>query len=210
MDIRTNSRIVCCGKTGSGKSNYTAWLALQLSLKTRVWIYDFKGDYHHFLADKARYTNNVQILPSLKERLVVYQPRPPQLANLEAYCAIGLNSGHVMMIIEEADVFAKTMGAKPMPTDYYNLIHLGRSYNVGCMSVTRRPRRLHTDLLSQCEHIITFFQHDTKDLMALQEWIEDSNAKTIVHELAPYHYYHYSFMENRGAVMPPCPRMPLS
>lgn len=151
IDIHTNQRVVVVGKTRSGKTTLVA--ALVRGLSRYVWC-DFK---HQVEIRGARVVNWPAPPRALRERAIVrFSPDPSAGSVIEQFdrlCFDVLNDGNTMLIVDDAMMVTK---ANVIPHWYLQVLTVGASRGVGCISVIQDPVHVHNALLSQSEHRIVF------------------------------------------------------
>ena len=166
-----------CGKTGSGKTVFVAWLIKNYLCKaTQIFVFDHKYDYsNYFTRQEALFTSSVETCKHSKARIIIVQTAPT-LFNVARLCEIALAKGNCITVIEEADLYFKrknlvTKDESRYVQHAYNLFNYGRRLNAGCILTTRRIQNVNSDLTSQAEHIIVFHLHNPSDLEYLARWV---------------------------------------
>lgn len=200
MSMQTNDRIIITGITGSGKTIFAKYLINLFAQKIQIAIYDHKRDEYN----RGFISTIPEALSEVQNKIFVYKPKAPTIPALEQLCKTVLEKRNCVLVVEEADMYARRYPSR-IPPNLYRIYQEGRSEGIGSISITRRPQNLHPDCLSQAQHIIAFHQHFPRDVEYLAKWIGEKayRLSPLVCEekgltpLPPFCYLHY---QDRGAV----------
>lgn len=172
--------VLVLGKTGSGK---TTWAKNFIRGLSRVIILDAGfGDYEaeecpdlHTLIEKVEKASNngrgffrYSYTPRANESAFIFD-----LARLVGPCWV---------VIEEAD---RLGDARFMP-EYDEVISRGRHYGVSLLAISLYPYKLPSDLRRQATRLISFRQHEPRDIDYLYDVIGEDVSR--LPELPQYHY----------------------
>jgi DNA helicase HerA-like ATPase len=190
LKFTTTDQIVVCGRKGSGKST----LVKELIRKTLSFII---FDYHHehtALGYPTRDLNAIPLLWTKGAHRIVYLPKYRSLEELERLSAIAKLLRNLVLIVDECDrVIPKKISLNE--TGIGDLVHGGRHYGVGLITVTRRFADLHEGFISQADFIVFFSQHSAGDLERLQKEMGEEALE--ITKLPPYCFGEYDARENR-------------
>lgn len=161
---RQNKLTVILGRKGSGKS----YLANKFSKDIeKIVIFDpvnyFKGGIYIYSFDELKY-KFAEIFQKEKYRVVL--KFTTDLEFLKAFDFL-FNFYGFTLLIDEAQIFAPAKHVKPEIGRY---ISYGRHRDFDIIITARRPYEIHRLILSQADEVITFIQHDKRDLEYLQQF----------------------------------------
>ena len=192
--IQTHERITVLGRTGTGKSFFTAILLKSLASKKVIILIDTKDEYKH-----------IPVLPldklmTLKKGVyrineIVYQ-NGYKLDDLRVICEFLsqnlFNRGNVILAVEEAGNVIKKRGElyEHMPF-FAKMLLQGRSKDIGIIAVSQRPAQLHTDMINESDHIICFDLSGKHDQEAVKHWFDPDWFD----KLGRHEFFHYSVKE---------------
>lgn len=158
MQIQTDHRGFVCGMTGSGK---TKFVEQYLPLFPRVVFHDRKSTNSH-LIQKYHFTP-VHDPPTLLayiqrgKKRILYQPAQggvrEGIEDFDKVCEIIFKTCNIALVVDEAASF---VSGQQIPYYYGEIYRLGREYNIGCISLTQRPKDIPQTLLSESEHMFIF------------------------------------------------------
>lgn len=104
--------------------------------------------------------------------------------------------GGVTVACDEADVLAPNSAA--IAPEVRALVQRGRHYRISILAATRRPAECHRDLSSQADALVTFAQHEPRDLAYLAEAAGERFAAS-ARELRQWSYA--VWLQSSGEVM---------
>lgn len=169
LSIKTNDNITVCGKKKSGKSCWLKWLLRPYPkwiLIDRNWEHD-KPPYP-LVAPIAHTPEQITDYWAKGYRKIIFQPLYRTPEELDKVSLIALQIGNLAFIVEECDRFVnRWTGFKDLPR-FADIVHTGSNhYGIGLIALTRRIRNFHSDIHSQTDHVIAFYQHNVKDIESL-------------------------------------------
>jgi len=175
-------RAVVFGKTGSGKS-FLVKNRIIPALE-RFIIYDPQDEYD----GQAQGADNIReahkIFTSFGQVRIVseYDEYFPVI------CQFAWEIENVCFIVDELDIFCNAMSS---PTELKRIIRQGRKRGISFIGISRRHTEIPKDITSQASNIITFRQHEPRDLKYLVE-ITGINPDEIS-GLPDYEFINYDF-----------------
>lgn len=184
IEIKSSDRVFVCGKTGSGKSYLVKNLIIP-QLNNAI-VYDFKHEielpgYDIFtkIADFKKYPNRNR---------VIYRPADATNEEFDRLCKQAFYRGNTTLVLDE--IAFHTSAGKICR--YHDMImRLGRSKGIGIINCTQRPRGVHNNIISQCNHFFMFNQTQKTDQEKLAEFCGD-----MVLEKLPDRYWFYYFRDD--------------
>lgn len=182
--MKSNITIIF-GKRGSGKSTLTKKLALP---EPRLIIFDTLGEYDK---EGVVITNILDLLYYLKKNhhkkfKIVFCPLDLQI-NFNYVCEAIYTIGKLTFAIEEVDAFCSPFST---PLEFQKIIRYGRHRDISIIANTRRPVEMSRLLSSQANRIISFVQHEPRDIAYLKSIIGPDADK--LKDLKEYSYLEYN------------------
>lgn len=206
--INTNQRIVILGRTGTGKSLFADTLMKYLSKSCFVVLMDVKAEYLHVptLDFKTFFTQKKGIvrINELKIKHKGHTTITDDLYKITEFIASNLFKHNqklkaenkplrrAMICIEELGSVCKKGGR--LYDVMYNtakILSQGRSMEIGLIGISQRPQQVHTDFLSQADHIISFEVSSKHDLEAMRSYFSVEQY----YALQRYEFLHYIVKE---------------
>lgn len=179
-----------CGRKGTGKSTYVK--ALIKPIDAFVLL-----DYHmeHLnLGYPVRDLKQVPLLWTKGVKRIIYVPTYHSFQELEELCRLAKLLRNLVLIIDECDrVVQKQEALHGSP--FGEIIHAGRHYGVGLISVTRRFADLHEALISQADFTVFFSQHSKGDLKRLEDELGEEALR--IEGMPEYYFGEYNARENK-------------
>lgn len=204
-DIHTNERTIILGRTGTGKSVFADTLLTYLGKKVFIVLIDVKDEYIHIPVIDFKVFNTqrkgvVRINElKVKTRTGVFQTDDLYkiteiiASNLFKYNQKLKEAGkplrRAMLCVEELGSVCKKGGR--LYDVMYNtakVISQGRGVEVGFIGISQRPQQVHTDFLSQSDHIISFEVSSKHDLEAMRSYF----SKEQFENLQRFEFVHYN------------------
>lgn len=181
ITINSSDRILVCGRTGSGKSVLIN--RLLIPQMTNFVIYDYKHEINvpdcvifSSAADFLRYPNN---------RRIIYRTTSGSDAEFDALCRQVFYRGNNTLICDE---IAYHCDARKIMPHHDLIMRLGRSKGVGIINCTQRPRGMHNNVISQCEHFFIFDLIQDTDRKKLAEFC----GPDVIQRARDYHYFYFN------------------
>ncbi len=201
LKIRSNDRISIFGRTGSGKTFFSKqWL---LPHYTRYVFWDIKkenSDMPHdiIITNPKELKSNIE-----KYNKIIYQPTKPTDSDFNDICEIIFNSKNNALYVDEAALIST-----PSKILYYHkvIITQGRSYDVGIINVSQRPRDIHNTLISESEHLFVFALSLETDVIKLRQQM--GNAADEIYTLPEYHFLYHNVKTNKSFIFKPIKTLP--
>lgn len=173
--------LVILGQRGKGKSFLAKRLISQITNK--VFIYDPLNEY-----DAGDYCgDNFETLFNFVEcQSSVIRFSSDNDNDFDRFCRVFYETqSDAYLICDEVDKFAH---AKFCPPYFKKIIRYGRHKNQGIIGIARRPANVSRDLTSQASLIVSFKQHEPRDVSYLAEFMPDAEQ---VLTLPDYHFVCY-------------------
>lgn len=164
---RNDSRTTIIGKTGSGKSQFAAWLLSQGNFDARPWIViDTKRDpfFTKLLRDRLATEKPLSWTPTRGEKgIFVIRPLPLDDA-IEDFLWRIWKRGKVTLWIDE-------MYNIPQRRALVALLTQGRSKRIQMINLVQRPRDVSRFVLSEADHYSLFSLNDADDMKRVAEFM---------------------------------------
>ncbi|HLZ21110.1 MAG TPA: DUF87 domain-containing protein [Ktedonobacterales bacterium] len=206
--LRASERWGIVGKTGSGKSAFARWMLKRWrKAGWRILIVDPYLRWSEGFAEKPEEATLdkpfVLKTPALIKNSPVMLYRP----TLPAYRDEGLNQLMFQAVAEGGVVVCFDEG-KSVSTANFIMPGVGECFTAGRKSplpvlfLTQTPKRIHTDILGQCEWIVVFRQNRPQDRDYMAEWMGDTRVGGQI----PNHAFWLKHEDDDGAqLMQPLP-----
>ncbi len=183
--ILPHHRTTIIGKIGSGKSVLTDQLLQHLSKKSFVLLLDTKQEYQHYrefqLADLVEKRKGLFRVTELEYRGYLIDDNRT-LAEFFSDLMVKQNkkrvkegkrlTNYILAIEEIGNVVRKHGRLYDVMPKFAVLLQQGRSLQIGYVGTTQRPAEIHTTILSQSYHVISFAVTSRNDLEAMKVYIE--------------------------------------
>ena len=151
LRILSNDRVSIFGRTGSGKTFFAK--NYLLPHYTKYVFYDMKREntdvQHDIIINTPKeLKNNIE-----SNNRILYQPKNLTDKDFDSICEVIFNSRNNTLYVDEA-----AMISTPTKILYWHkvLVTQGRSYDIGIINVSQRPRDIHNTLISESEHLFAF------------------------------------------------------
>lgn len=170
----------------------------------KVLFYDIKRENDDFKHDiKIGTPEELEKKINLYD-VILYQPEPSEeekdlTEDFNQVCRIVFQNKNRVIYVDEA--MAVTSPSK-IPYWYKIAMTQGRSYNVGVINATQRPKNIHNTLISEAEHFFIFSLNLQGDIDKLEEMIGEDAASEI-RNLPEYHFIYYSARSHKAFLMTP-------
>jgi len=187
--IRTNDRISIFGRTGSGKTFFAKnWLLPQY---THYVFWDIKHE-NMDIEHEILVTNPKELKKALDEyRKILYQPLSKHtFSDFDDVCEIIFNHRDTVLYVDEASKISTPNQIQP----WHNVIMTqGRTYNVGIINTSQRPRIIHNTLISESEHLFMFSLNLDTDIIKIKQQVGDAGDDI---RILPEYYVLYNNVKN--------------
>lgn len=178
------------GLKGAGKSNWMQYVLNQPAYSASHVVYDVCREHDslkQYIPQHIRGDKGLAEFDQVADRLItgVDRERRPEILALEEVSRYAPSSG------KQSEAFLE-------------LIDLGRHYDVGLMSIARRPAKVHTDITELADQLVVFRltgKNDVKRLNAEADGLGDAARK-----LDDYHYIVVDGSRN-WKILEPVPEM---
>jgi hypothetical protein len=181
---------VVCGRKGSGKSTYVKAL---IGVVDCFILFDYHIE-HEALGYPTADLDAIPILWAKGIRKIVYVPTYRSVHEVERICWIAKRLRNLVLVIDECDRLVQKK-AELHGTEIGELIHGGRHYGVGLITVTRRFADLHEAFISQADFIVWFNQHSKGDRKRLEDELGEEALK--ISQMPEYSYGEYAARTNQ-------------
>ncbi len=196
INIRTNDRVLIIGRTGSGKTFFVKNWLLPHYDKYVFW------DVKHENKD-ARQDITLNTPKELEQNIksynkILYQPTHSAEEDFDDVCEIIFHNGDFTLYVDEASIISTATKI----TYWHNMIMTqGRSYNVGIINATQRPRIIHNTMISEAEHIFSFNLNLETDIYKIKQQTGDSADE--IRYLPEHYFLYYSIRFNKTFLFKP-------
>lgn len=164
---RENKITAVLGKKGFGKTTYTVAVTEKL---TRLIIFDFNREYENgfIVSNPKQLIAQLRLNSSTYFRLI-YRP-DPQIEieqHFEFFSRIAFEVKNYTLVIEEVDIVSS---AAKMPVGLKKIINYGRHNAINLLALSRRAHMVPRDLTANADAIVTFNQHEPRDIKYLSDY----------------------------------------
>lgn len=154
---------VILGKQGSGKSELVKkFIIPRLCSDRPIIIFDSMAEYGDSISVSDFLIRSITS-GSVTGKNCIKITSKEDAARLFKF--IYVNRLRINVIIEESDKYCSPYFIDPYLSD---LINYGRHHNTGLVFISRRAAKLHRDITSQCDYLLSFAQHESIDIKALK------------------------------------------
>lgn len=198
LTIKSNERISIFGRTGSGKTFFAKnWL---LPHMTHYIFHDIKHENNDIEHDIIINTPKELKKAITEYRKILYQPKSPTDKDFNNLCEIIFNNKNTTLYVDEASIMSS-----PTKILYWHNVILtqGRTYNVGIINTSQRPRIIHNTLISESEHLFIFSLNLDTDIFKIRQQIGD--AADDIRFLPEHHVLYHNIKFNRSYIFKPVP-----
>jgi DNA helicase HerA-like ATPase len=165
---RDNTITSIFGRKGSGKSTLVGQIT---SDHRRVFVFDSMGEYDetrgfvvcYGLAECARAMVELRRSPLFRLSL-----RVDRVEDFLKLLRIAYEIPDTLLVIEETSLYCSP---SRLPDDLSRLVRYGRHRKLNIVFVARRPSEIHRELTAQSDVIVTFRQHEPRDVDYLKSFI---------------------------------------
>jgi hypothetical protein len=199
-------RTMIFGDTGSGKTQFGAWLLSRQDLKHHVWVItDYKGDD---LLNSLERTRDIDYgeVPK-KPGLYILHARPDEDEQMEAWLWKVWDQEYTGLFIDEGAMIPNARGKGAMAT----LQIQGRSKRTPIITLSQRSVDISRYTVSQSSHIVLLFQNDDRELDVVRSMTPDDFPTWLPREfsatgrLPDYYARWYTVRTRQRYVLRPVP-----
>lgn len=194
--IKINDRISIFGRTGTGKTFFVKHWLLYHYEKYVFW------DVKHENRD-VRHDILVNTPKELKEVIgkydkILYQPSVATEKDFDEVCEIVFNNRNRLIYVDEASIISSATKIE----DWHNMIMTqGRTYGVGIINASQRPRIIHNTLISESEHLFIFHLNLETDIYKIRQ--QTGDAADEIKYLPEHYFMYYSVRFNKSYLFKP-------
>lgn len=198
VEIRSDTRIFICGKTGSGKTFF---------VKNKLWprfkkkiFHDPKIENADLLDTHSLATNPHELLKLLQmgKSSILYQPADLCKSDFNTVCEITYKWGNIVLLEDEASFYSDSHSIEKW---HKEILVRGRTRNVGMVNLTQRPKEISNFLISESDHQFVFKLTLDTDIAKLKSMIPRKYHQ-LMYELKPYYFIHNDTNGNAFAQKP--------
>jgi DNA helicase HerA-like ATPase len=192
--ISSNDRISIFGRTGSGKTFFVKnWL---LPHYTNYIFWDVKHE-NRDIEHEVILNTPAELKDGITQyQKILYQPTNIKLdKDFDAICEIIFKNKNTALYVDEASKISIPNRINPW---HNTIITQGRTYNVGIINASQRPRIIHNTLISESEHLFIFSLNLETDIIKIKQSIGDASDDI---RFLPEHYVlYYNIRYNRAYI----------
>jgi len=179
---KLRNKIICVfGRRGSGKSFLVRNVVLE-RLHGRRIVYDPMKEYSGKGAIATSLPDFFDLLEA-QERHIVFQSDKD--SNFDEVCRVIYESqSNIWLVCDEIDMFCK---ATETPEWLLKITRYGRHKGIGLVVIARRPAAIPREITSQATYIVSFRQHEPRDIKYLSEFMPAEKLP----EIGQYQYLMY-------------------
>lgn len=206
---KTTDRTIVLGRTGSGKTVFSAWLLSKQRFDIMPWvIIDYKGD--ELIAELVNsHPDNIKIItpydkPPRKPGLYWMQPVPiDDDTAVEAWLRKVWAQEYMGLFVDEGY-------ALPQKAAFDIILTQGRSKHIPVIALYQRPVYMSRYAVAQANFFAAFDQNDERDLLTTSKFIKaayapDGSEITLKTELPDYYSLWYDVGQGKTTLLEPCP-----
>jgi len=194
IKIKSNTRILVVGRSGSGKTTFTTnYLWNSFSPKIRKIFIDPKHEAGYIHYDIIN-TNCKELESDLnKYNNILYMPSDVTIQDFDKLCSLCYNKGNIVLFIDESAFYCTSSS---MPKNYRKLMIMGRSRGIGVVNTTQRPHGVNQLLISEAEHLFIFNLNLKRDKDKLKAMIP-FEKHPLIDNLSLYHFLYCNLRDNQ-------------
>jgi len=163
--LRSNYILSIFGRKGSGKSFLAKEIARE---ELRIIAIDSLGEY-----------DDLEVITGFKESvnaMVAVEKRPNFALALRTYSLdedlelinLAFHMQHFTLLVEET---SRYVSPASLPQPLEQLVRYGRHSAINQIYLARRPSEIHRDLTAQSDVIVSFVQHERRDVEYLRSFM---------------------------------------
>ncbi|MFH1972956.1 MAG: hypothetical protein ABIJ18_05785 [archaeon] len=191
--LKSNSRVLICGKTGSGKTYLVKTLVPKYP---RVLFFDPKCENSDIKGFKTSSLREVKYQMNQKKFTIIYQPENFDRDLWNQLCGLVFSSGNMTLIMDETE----RLVTPRVESNHEKIIRMGRSRGIGVIHLVQRPTYLDNYILSEAEFYFVFQLNLESDKKKIKGVIGDFDA---LDNIPQYHYMFYDVIENKPRICKP-------
>jgi hypothetical protein len=187
-------RVAVMGRTGSGKTQFAAWLLSQAPFDKQPYvIIDYKGDDLLNASDRIREISLTEI--PRHAGVYIVHPLPSQAADVEAWLWKVWERERIGIYADEAYVLPDKGALQAVLTQ-------GRSKHIPAIMLTQRPTWISRFVFSEADFYAVFHLQDQRDRQIVQAFMP---AGTLEQRLPPFYSWWYDVGSDKRFTMQPVP-----
>jgi len=201
IEIRTDSRLFVCGKTGSGKS----WFVKKILWPRYNGIKIYHDPKHEEIGNSKLLFygfyvyDNEQLLTALQNnrREIIYIPRigldyENELSEFNRMCEILYKWGNTTLFIDECGLISNQFTIQQW---HREILVRGRTRNVGLVNITQRPKEIPNLIITEAEHQFIFKLNLDTDIIKMKGSLPRQYHEQM-YSLKPYHFIYTDIYGN--------------
>lgn len=197
-------RTTIIGKTGSGKTQFSAHVLSTQNFDKQPWIMvDYKKDELLNSIDRVREIGLHEKIPSLKQPgIYKIHPRPVDDDDaVEDYLRRVWEQENVGLFFDEGTLIPSNR-AHARGGAFQNIQMQGRSKRLPCITVTQRPSGVSRASFSEADFFAVFYLNTDGDIKRVHEFLPKAAMKDLQQD---YHCRWYDVGKNELVRFSPCP-----
>jgi len=176
--VIANTIVFLTGRKGCGKSTLLVEIMRE---HKRVLILDYLGEHgpkigatvHNGLVDCVRAVERWSAKPRFCLSL-----RVTEETDALDLLSIVKHMRRVLLVVEEASWLCSP---SHLPSELKELVRFGRHHEISQVYVAQRPAMVHRDITSQADVIVSFQQHEARDIAYLSSSVLAGRAEQVRH-----------------------------
>ncbi len=195
IKIKSNSRVLVVGRSGSGKTTFTTQFLWNRYRGVNKIFIDPKRELIYLLNDFDIICHNSKNLETynINKNRVLYMPEDVSNIDFESVCEYCFEKGNTTLFIDESAYYCTS---SRIPKAYKKLMIMGRSRGVGVVNTTQRPNGINQLLLSEAEHFFIFSLNLKSDKEKLKTMIPHQYHH-FIDKMPLHHFFYANLRENQ-------------
>lgn len=158
---RENAIFSIFGRKGSGKS----YLVRQIMAEyPKIVVLDTLGEYgseKEVVTDAREAVRKIHSLANSDKRVWTVSVRLDRVTDYLPILGFLYHVPGILVVIEEVSLYTSPQS---IPEEISRLVRYGRHKDISLIFVSRRPAEIHRDLSAQSDVIVSFVQHEPRDV----------------------------------------------